>query len=137
MSEDLWQQAAGLALRLPGRGKRSVRVTRCESGEYVAAACVYTTTGEGVEECAAATGATADAALAALLPPVSGNEFNGWGESAPRRPRRWNSRSPCRHRRRPYRRRPSPPPLPRRKAKKAPKAKPLPPEVTTLASFSG
>ena len=30
---------------------------------------------------------TPPAAHAALLPPFSGNEFNGWGESAPRRPR--------------------------------------------------
>lgn len=72
MSAALWDTAAALALRLPGRGKRSVRVTRCDSGEYVAAACVYTTTGEGVEECAAATGATADAALDGLAARLRG-----------------------------------------------------------------
>ncbi len=66
MSDDLWQTAVDLSTRLPGRGKRSVRVTRCESGEYVATACVSTTTGEGVEECAAGLGRSADAALSAL-----------------------------------------------------------------------
>jgi len=66
MTAALWQAAADLALRLPGRGKRSVRVTRCESGEYVATACVSTTTGEGAAECAAGIGRSADAALDAL-----------------------------------------------------------------------
>jgi hypothetical protein len=66
VSAALWDEAAALALRLPGAGKRSVRVTRCESGEYVAAACVNATTGSGVAECAAATGRSADEALAAL-----------------------------------------------------------------------
>lgn len=72
MSAALWDTAAALALRLPGRGKRSVRVVRCESGEYVATACVSTTTGAGVEECAAATGASADAALDGLAARLRG-----------------------------------------------------------------
>ena len=67
MSDDLWQQAADLALRLPGRGKRSVRVTRCDSGEYVATACVSTTTGDGTEECATGLGRSYEAALTARL----------------------------------------------------------------------
>lgn len=64
---DFWQQAADLALRLPGRGHRSVRVTRIDTGEYVAVALVSTTTGAGVEECAAGLGRSCDEALAARL----------------------------------------------------------------------
>ena len=66
MTEALWQEVSALALRLPGRGKRSLQVTLCSSGEYVAMACVSTTTGSGVEECASALGTTAEGALTAL-----------------------------------------------------------------------
>lgn len=72
MSADFWQQAADLALRLPGRGKRSVRVTRIDTGEFIAVALVSTTTGSGAEECAAATGGTWDAALGALCQRLRG-----------------------------------------------------------------
>lgn len=69
MSTDLYDACAALALRLPGRGHRSVRVTRVESNgrpQYIASACVSTTTGAGVEECAVGIGATPDGSLNAL-----------------------------------------------------------------------
>ena len=47
MTESLWQEVSALALRLPGRGKLSVRVTRCDDDEYIAMATVNFTTGSG------------------------------------------------------------------------------------------
>ena len=66
MIDDLWTRLAALALRLPSVGKRSIRVTRMESGEFIATACVNVPTGSGVAECAAATGRTWEGALEAL-----------------------------------------------------------------------
>lgn len=64
---DIWTRAQGLALRLPGAGKRSVRVVHYhETGEFIATACVNVPTGSGVVECAAATGRTWEDALEAL-----------------------------------------------------------------------
>jgi len=72
MSDDLWTRLAGLALRLPGTGKRSIRVTRMESGEFCATAQVNITTGEGSVECACAMGPTQDDAMRALETRLSG-----------------------------------------------------------------
>lgn len=66
MTDDLWTRLAGLAMRLPGVGKRSIRVTRMESGEFCATAQVNITTGEGSVECACAMGPTQEAAMLAL-----------------------------------------------------------------------
>lgn len=64
---DIWTRVQGLALRLPGAGKRSVRVVHYhETGEFIATACVNVPTGSGVVECAAATGRTCEDALEAL-----------------------------------------------------------------------
>jgi len=64
---DLWTRVQGLALRLPGSGKRSVSVVHYhETGEFIATACVNVPTGSGVAECAAATGRTWEGALEAL-----------------------------------------------------------------------
>lgn len=66
MNDDLWLRLAGIALRLPGVGKRSIRVTRMESGEFCATAQINITSGEGSVECACAFGPSQDTAMAAL-----------------------------------------------------------------------
>lgn len=72
MTDDIWMRLAGLALRLPGNGKRSIRVTRAESGEFCATAQINITTGAGSVECACAFGPTQEDAMAALETRMTG-----------------------------------------------------------------